>query len=131
MQTRWHGSRTWRDAEGKGTLGCLISILLVGILIFLCMQLGPPYFAYKGLETDIGTEISKAGSHFYGDDVLLQNILDVAKKNEVRLKRENIKIERFAGQVQALIEYSVPVDLYLFRHTMNFRIKASSYIGTL
>lgn len=119
------------NSEGKGSVGCLVSILLLGIMIFFCLNVGPPYFSYKSLEGDVGTEISKAGSHFYSDEILMQNLLDVARKNEVRLKRENVKIERLAGQILVSIEYSVPVDLYVVKHTFDFKIKASSFIGAL
>ncbi len=119
------------SSEGKGTLGCLVSILLLGALVIFCQRVGPPYFSYKSLQGDVDTEISKAGSHFFTDEVLIQNILDVAKKNEVRLKREDIKVDRLAGQVQVSFQYSVPVDLLIFEHTFEFKIKASSYIGTL
>ncbi len=118
-------------SEGKGTLGCLVSILLLGALVIFCQRVGPPYFSYKSLEGDVGTEISKAGSHFFTDEVLIQNVLDVAKKNEVQLKREDIKVERLAGQVQVSFQYDVPVDLIFFQHTFEFKIRASSYIGTL
>jgi hypothetical protein len=120
-----------QNSEGKGTVGCLVSLVLIGALIIFAVQAGPPYFAYKSLEGDVSTEISRAGSHFFNDEVLLQNILDVARKNEVRLKREDIKIERISGQVSVSIQYSVPVDLFLFQHTMLFNIKAKSFIGAL
>ncbi len=121
----------WKNFEGKGTLGCLVSLLILGAMIIVGTRLGPPYFSYRSLEGDVGTEISRAGSHFFTDETLVQNILDVARKNEVRLKKEDIKVERLAGQVQVSFQYSVPVDLILFEHTFNFKIKASSYIGTL
>jgi hypothetical protein len=120
-----------KSSEGRGTLGCLVSILLLGALIIFCQRVGPPYFSYKGLEGDVATEISKAGSHYLSDEVLVQNILDVAKKNEVRLKREDIKVERLAGQVQVSFRYAVPVDLIIIQHTFEFKVKASSFIGTL
>jgi hypothetical protein len=120
-----------QNSEGKGSVGCLVSLALLGALIILAVQAGPPYFAYKSLEGDVSTEISRAGSHFFSDDVLLQNIMDVARKNDVRLKREDVKIERISGQVSVSIHYSVPVDLFLFQHTMQFNIKAKSFIGTL
>jgi hypothetical protein len=121
----------WKNDEGKGTLGCLVSLLLLGAMLLVGQRLGPPYFSYKSLEGDVGTEISRAGSHYFSDETLVQNIMDVAKKNEVRLKREDIKVERLAGQVQVSFQYSVPVDLIFFQHTFEFKIKASSFIGTL
>jgi hypothetical protein len=120
-----------KNHEGKGTLGCMVSLALLCGGILLTIQAGPPYFAFRGLENDVKTEVSRAGAHFFNNDVLIQNILDVAKKNEVPLKAENIKVERFAGQVQVVIQYSVPMDFYIFQHTVDFNIKASSFVGTL
>jgi hypothetical protein len=131
MQSTKLSIRIWNDSEGKGTLGCLVSIILLGAAIIIGVRVGPPYFSYKSLEGDVSTEVSRAGAHFFSDDVLVQNILDVAKKNEIILSRENIKVERFAGQLQVIIHYSVPLDLIFFQRTMDFDIKASSYIGTL
>ena len=120
-----------KNDEGKGALGCLLSILLLGAAILVGVRVGPPYFAYKSLESDVSTEVSRAGAHFFNDEVLVQNILDVAKKNEIRIKKEDIKVERFAGQVQVVIHYRVPVDLIFLEHTFDFNVKASSFIGTL
>jgi hypothetical protein len=120
-----------QNSEGKGALGCLVSLVLLGALIIIVVQAGPPYFSYRSLEGDVSTEISRAGAHFFSDDVLVQNILDVARKNEVRLKREDIRIERISGQISVSIHYSVPVDLFLYQHTMQFTIKAKSFIGAL
>jgi len=122
----------WLDnCEGKGALGCLLSILLLGGMVIFAAQAGPPYFSYRSLEGDVKTEVSRAGAHFYSNQVLLQNILDVAKKNEVPLKNENIKVERLAGQVKVTINYSVPVDFVIFERVIDFQIKASSFVGAL
>ena len=130
MQTR--SNRLSGNGEhGKGSLGCLFSILLAGAAILIGVRVGPPYFAYKGLEGDVKTEVSRAGARFFNNEVLKQNILDVAKKNEIRLKEDNVKVDRFAGQIHVTIEYSVPVDLIVIEHAFDFKIKVSSFIGTL
>jgi len=131
MRNTRQGTGILKNCEGKGAFGCLVSILLLGALLFFGARAGPPYFAYKSLEGDVSTEVSRAGAHFFSDDVLIQNILDVARKNEIRLKRENVQVERIAGQVQVRINYSVPVDLLVTQHVMEFSIKASSFIGAL
>ena len=119
------------NCDGKGTLGCLVSLVLLVAVALFAVRAGPPYFSYKGLESDVKTEVSRAGARFYNDEVLLKNILDVATKNEIRLKRENVKVERLAGQVHVIIHYQVPVDFVVFQHIFDFNIKASSFIGTL
>lgn len=120
-----------KNCEGKGALGCLFLLVLLGVMILFAAQAGPPYFAYRSMEGDVRTEVSRAGAHLYSNDVLVQNILDLARKNEIRIKKEDIKVERFAGQIQVLIHYALPVDFIFFAHTFDFDIKASSFIGRL
>ena len=131
MRYTKHGEYFLDNCEGKGAIGCLVSILLLGAMILFTVQAGPPYFSYRSLEGDVKTEVSRAGAHFYNNQVLLQNILDVAKKNEVPLKNDNIKLERLAGQVTVTIDYSVPVDFIFFERVIDFHIKASSFVGAL
>lgn len=117
--------------EGKGAVGCLVSLLILAIGILVTAKVGPPFFAFKSFEADVKTEISRAGAHFYDDELLMRNILDLAKRNEVPLREEEIKIERFAGQIFVKINYSVPVDLIVYQRDMDFDIAASSFIGRL
>jgi hypothetical protein len=119
------------DSEGKGALGCVGFLALLGIFVLAAMQVGPAYYAKKSLETDVRTEISRAGANFHDDETLLKNILDLARRNEIRLTRENVKVERFAGQIFVTIQYSAPVDLYVTQRTLQFDIKASSFVGRL
>lgn len=117
--------------QGKGTLGCLFSLFLLVVAALVAYRVCPPYFAYKSLETDVKTEISRAGAHLYDDETLIRDVLDLARRNEIRLQREEIKVERFAGQVHIKIQYSVPMDLIVYQHDMEFKIEASSFIGRL
>jgi hypothetical protein len=131
MQTKGNGIHSRTDCEGKGTLGCLIFIVLAGAMGLFAAQAGPPYFAYRSMEGDVRTEVSRAGAHMYSKDILIRNIMDIAKRNEIRLKKEDVKVERSAGQIQVTIHYAVPVDFILFSRTFDFDIKAASFIGRL
>ncbi len=119
------------NEEGKGTAGCLVFLLLLAVCCFVGIIVGPPYFANSGFETDVKAEVSRAGAHYFDDDTVIKDILDLAKRNEIRLKREDIKVERVAGQVYVTIRYSVPVDFMIHQRDLNFEIKASSFIGRL
>ncbi len=127
----WSFVRSLRSNEGKGTAGCLFSLLLLAIATLVAFKVGPPYFAYRSLQADVKTEVSRAGAHFYDDETLIRGILDLARKNEIPLKREEIKVERFAGQVYIKIHYSVPVDLIVYQRDVDFDITAQSFIGRL
>jgi hypothetical protein len=123
--------RRLQETEGKGMIGCILLIVLLGVVIYLGIVLAPIYYANFNLESGVKTEISRAGAHFLDNETMIKDILALAGREEIRLTRESISIERFAGQVHLTIHYSVPVDFILFERNLNFEIKESSFIGTL
>jgi type III secretion system FlhB-like substrate exporter len=131
MRRARHTTPILKGCEGKGALGCLFTLVLLGAAAFVGIKAGPPYFTYKSLESDVKTEVSRAGAHVYGDDIIVENILAVAKKDDVPLRKDDIKVDHQGGQLQVTINYSVPVDFVLVATTLNFEIKASSFLGTL
>jgi len=131
MRSKGNGIHLLENCEGKGLLGCLFVIVLLGAMAFFAVQAGPPYFAFRGLEGDVKAEISRAGAHLYTDEVIVKNIMDLAKKNDVPIKTKDIKLDRVAGQIQVEIHYTVPVDFILFEHTFSYDIRAASFVGRL
>jgi hypothetical protein len=120
-----------RECEGKGLVGCSVFIVLMGVAIVLAVRLGPIYYANFNFESDIKTEASRAGARFTDDETITRDVLAMAKRNDIRLKRENIKVDRFAGQIHIEVRYAVPVDYLFFERDVNFHIKASSFVGSL
>jgi hypothetical protein len=126
-----NGLLSLRDDEGKGLTGCLILIILFVVVVMLAVRLGPAYYANHNLKTDLKNEASRAGAHSLDNEMIIRDIMDMAKRNEIQLKRENITVKRFAGQIHIEVNYKVPVDFFFYRHNINFEVKASSFIGTL
>ncbi len=124
-------SASFKNADGKGTAGCLFSLALLAALALAGLRLFPVYYAVKSFETDMQTEVSRAGAHFYSDETIVNSLVDLAKRNEIRINREDIKLERLAGQVFVKIHYTTAVDFYLFERDLDFNLKASSFIGRL
>jgi hypothetical protein len=123
--------RLFSESEGKGLVGCMLSIVLLAMIIFLGITLGPIYYNNLNLESDVKTEVSRAGARFSDNEAMIKDIIALARRNEIRLTRQNIKIERFAGQVHIKVNYSVPVDLLVTDRDLNFEIKVSSFVGSL
>ena len=120
-----------QPAEGKGLIGCMLLIVLVGVAIYLGIVLTPIYYSNFNFDSAVKTEVSRAGAHFFDDETLTKNILDIARRNEIRITRENIAIDRFAGQVHVNVQYAVRVDFILFERDLTFKVNASSFIGSL
>jgi hypothetical protein len=131
MRQANHCFRLFVGCEGKGTLGCLLSLFLVAVAAFAGFKLLPIYYSFSGFESDLKTEVSRAGARFYDDDMIVRDILELAKKNQVQMTQDNIRVERFAGQLRINVYSTVPVDFFVFQHTLVFDMRATSYIGRL
>jgi hypothetical protein len=123
--------RRLHDSDGKGVVGCIFLIVLLAAAIYLGIVLAPIYYANFNFESGVKTEISRAGAHFLDDEAIVKDVLDLARRNEIRLSRQDIIIERFAGQIHLKVRYSVPVDFILFEHSLGFKVDVSSFVGTL
>jgi hypothetical protein len=126
-----HFGDFWRNSEGKGTFGCLFSILILAVATFAGIRLVPLYYAASSFETDIKTEVSRAGANFFSDETMVKDIVQLARKNEIRITAEQIRLERVAGQVHVIIDWSEPVDFVVFQYDVKFHVNASSYVGRL
>ncbi len=120
-----------RSAEGKGTAGCMVFLVLLAIAVLIGVKIGPDYYSFSSLKADVKTEASRAGAHFLDDETIVSDIMAMARTNEIRLTKDNVKIERFAGQLFLTVQYSVSQDFLVYQRTQDFVIKASSFIGQL
>lgn len=120
-----------RSPEGKGLVGCMLALVLFAAVIYLGIVIGPIYYSNFNFENGVKTTASRAGSRFFNDEQIRAEVMDLAKRDEIRIKRENIDVDRFAGQVHISVHYTVPVDFILFERDINFKVQASSFIGTL
>ena len=117
--------------EGKGKIGCVLTILLMVTLTLIILRLGPSYFAFKSFEGDLKRDISRAGANGWDDETIMKDVLDLSKRNQLGLTRDDIKIERFAGQVQVTVQYAVELDLFVYQHRITLNSQVSSFIGRL
>ena len=120
-----------RSPEGKGLVGCMLALVLFAVAIYLGITLGPIYYSNFNLENGVKTTASRAGARFFNDEQIVAEVMDLAKREDIRIKKENILIDRFAGQVHIKVNYSVPVDFIVVERDLSFKIEASSFIGTL
>ncbi len=124
-------SDSLRGCEGKGLVGCMTFLILFVAAAIVAIKVGPIYYANFNFESDVKTEASRAGARFLDDETIVKDLIAMAKKNEIRIRKENIKIDRFAGQLHIEVNYSVPVDFFFLERNLNFKIKASSFVGSL
>jgi hypothetical protein len=126
-----NGFDTLRDSEGKGILGCIGAIVLLAAIIFVGIKLGPVYYSNYQFEEDLKTLVSRSGARYTPDQQIIIEVVELAQKNHINLTHENaknnIKLERFAGQLHISVQYFVPVDFLIIRRNLRFQIKLSTF----
>ncbi len=122
---------TLRDSEGKGFLGCMTAIVVLAALIFVGIKLGPVYYTNYTFEAELETLTSKAGARYTPNEKIIVDILELARQHNIDLTHENakdnIRIERFAGQLHINVQYFVPVDFLILERRFRFQIKISTF----
>jgi len=118
-------------SEGKGKIGCVLTILLMVTLTLIVLRLGPFYFAFKSFESDLKRDVSRAGANGWDDETIMKDVLDLSKRNSLGLTRDDVKVERFAGQVQVTVQYTFELDLFLYQRPFTLDAQVSSFIGRL
>ncbi|MBN2244162.1 MAG: hypothetical protein JW793_15860 [Acidobacteria bacterium] len=125
------GFNALRESEGKGFLGCMGAIVALAALIFVGIKLGPIYYSNYVFEEELKTVVSRAGARYTPDEKIIIDIIELAQKNGIRITHEsagnNIKVERFAGQIHIRVRYFVPVDFLILRRNLRFQIELSSF----
>ena len=128
------GFNTLRDSEGKGILGCIGIIVLLAAILFVGIKLGPVYYTNYTFEEELKTVVSRAGARYVPNEKIVIDILELAQQNNINLTHENskdnIKIERFAGQIHINVRYYVPVDFLIMRRNLKFEIKLSTFTAS-
>ncbi len=123
--------RLFHESDGKGLIGCVFSIALLLAAVFIGITLGPIYYSNYTFESEVKTEVSRAGARIVDNETIIRNITELAKRNEIRIQRKDIRVDRYAGQVHVDLQYSVPVDLFFMQRDWTFRISVSSFVGSL
>ncbi|MDR1727196.1 MAG: hypothetical protein LBT74_04605 [Acidobacteriota bacterium] len=118
------------DEEGKGSTGCLLTIVLLVAIAFVSFKAGPAYYRNYALDGDLQVEVSRIGARPQPQDVVVKNLIKLGEKNNIRLTKENIKVERFAGQLVVTIDYTVPVDFIVTQRDIHFVVKGTTYAIT-
>ncbi len=112
--------------NGKGRLGCLVTILLSAAVIYVGIKVGPPYYNAKEFEGQLRNEGIKAVTRSYPDEAIVKDVISLAKGYEINLKPENIKVKRFGDRVDINVDFDLPIEFEVINYTYTWHFTATS-----
>lgn len=99
------------DRRGRGRFGCLFTLVLLGVLLYVGIAFGRPWFAYQQFRQEMRTVLSRHES--VSDSVIIARIR--ARADSLRLPPEarRVVLERLPSppRIEVRSTYEVTVDL--------------------
>ena len=106
--------------RGGGTIKAIVwtAILIYGA--FVAYKILPAYVAEYQLADKMQEQARYANVNRYSEDQVRDNIFKVVQDLDIPVKREEIKVVANQAMVKIDIEYTVPVDLLVYRLNLHF-----------
>ncbi len=101
-------------------------LLVVAVLVFLGVQYVPIYFNAFQFNNSVRQEVKFAGSARKTVESVREALLSRAREFKVPVTEEDIKVSRDGPFFIVNINYSVPVNLRVYQHEIQF---SSSFSG--
>jgi hypothetical protein len=113
--------------RGGSKLNTVLTLLIVGFLIFAGAKIVPAYFANYQLQDSMQTETRFAIANHKGEEDIREDIWKKVQELEIPAKRENIKVSSEQRSVAISLDYVIPVDLRVYQFTLEFHPHADNH----
>jgi len=109
-----------RAQRGEGRLKALVytAILIGGV--FVAFKMVPAYVAEYELKDKIGEQARFAVVNRYSEDQIRDNIFKTIQDLDIPAKRGDVKVVNTNHGIEISVNYTVPVDLMVYKTELNF-----------
>ena len=115
------------NEEGKGSVGCMLSLVVMAIVLFIAFKAGPPYYNNYNLEGELKSTVSRMSARSLKEEFVIKNLIHIAENYNIVLTKKNIKIGRFGGKLYIEIDYTVPIDFLILQRELHFKMREESF----
>jgi hypothetical protein len=106
------------------TLKLVSGFAIIGLAIFICCKLIPPFFANFELEDAMKTEATQSTYSTRTEEDIRASIIKVARNYDIPLTPQQVRVMRTGGYGVGTLsidaEYTVPLDLVGYSTNLNF-----------
>jgi hypothetical protein len=114
-------ARARRGSErGAVKLKPILFLVILIFVIFSAFKIVPAYVKDYQLSDKMQEQARFAVVNRYTEEQIRDNIFKVVQELEVPAKRESIKVSASNSVVRISMEYTVPVDLFIYRTELHF-----------
>jgi len=115
-------SKTSRAPQQRGAskLTAILYTAFVIFGVFAAVKLLPPYIAQYQLSDKMQEQARFAVVNHYSEEQIRDTIFKEAQDLEVPVQKEDIKVLASASVVRISLDYTVPIDLLIYKMQLHF-----------
>ena len=113
--------------RGASKVKTVLTLVIVGFLIFSGVKIIPAYFANFQLQDSMQTEARFAIADHRAVDQIREDIWKKVQELDIPAKKEDIKVSREQRSVAISLDYVVPVDLRVYQFNLEFHPHADNH----
>ena len=120
-----HPNRT--PERGGSKINTLLTLLILGGLIFTGVKIVPAMFAKFQLQDAMETESRFAIVNHKGEDEIREDVWKKVQELGIPATRDAIRVTVQQRDVTIAIDYTVPVDLQVYKFNLEFHPHADNH----
>ena len=105
-------------------------VIIIGIALYLCVDLIPPYYSNYELQDAIQTEALMATNSSKTEDAIRDTVFKRVQDLQIPVTKESIQVHRVgsqgSGSVTIEVPYNVHLDLALYPMDLHFDASATN-----
>jgi hypothetical protein len=105
--------------KGEGKIGLMITLIIVGVAIFLGVKIIPVRIAAYEFR-DVLREEARFGAVRDSNEIVTKRVLEKAAELEIPLDKKNLKVSRTPGQMIISATYEQEIDLKVTTYVYKF-----------
>ena len=109
-----------RGERGEGRLKGILILVIIVFAIYSAVKIIPPYVSDYQLSDKMQEQARFAIVNRYTEEQIRDNVYKVVEELQIPAKREDIKVTANNSVVTISMEYTVPVDLLVYKAQLHF-----------
>jgi len=116
----WKTLNSTRGQRGEGRLKAIIYTAILAGAVYVAVKVVPIYVADYQLKDKISEQARFAVVNRYTDDQIKDILFKTIQDLDIPAKRDDIKVQATNHGLSISVNYSVPVDLAVYKTELNF-----------
>ena len=112
--------------RGEGKLKAIIVTAVLASLVYAAVKVVPPYVSEYQLSDKIQETARFASVTRSSEDKIRETIFKEIEDLNIPATKDDVKVTAVAGRVSITVDYSVPIDLMVYKFDLHFAPSSSN-----